>query len=337
MRIVVTGGAGYVGSHTLVDLLAGSHDVMVVDNFANSSPIALDRVRQLSNHKFDQLEADIADESAMRQMMADFRPEAVIHFAGLKAVGESEADPITYYRVNVGGTLSLLRVMESAGCAAIVFSSSATVYGTPHYLPYDETHPLSPVNPYGRTKYFIEQIIRDWTRADARRKGVLLRYFNPVGAHESGLIGEDPLGLPNNLLPFIAQVAVGRRDELSVFGNDYDTPDGTGVRDYIHVADLARGHVAAVDYLERCDGVEAFNLGTGKGVSVLEMIRAFELASGRTIPHRIAGRRPGDLPAYWAAPDLAAKRLNWTARLGLADICRDAWTWQSQNPDGYRG
>ena len=336
MRILVTGGAGYIGSHTLVSLLSKEHEICVVDNYANSSPIALDRVRRLTNHDFEQHELDIGDGPKLSAVFDEFQPEAVIHFAGLKAVGASEQDPLLYYNENVGGAISLLKAMDTYNCRQIVFSSSATVYGEPHYLPYDEKHPLSPINPYGRTKFFIEEIIRDWTKTSDDKKAILLRYFNPVGAHSSGDIGEDPEGIPNNLLPFIAQVAVGRRQHLNIFGDDYDTRDGTGVRDYIHVSDLADGHAAALNYFTRMSGVEVFNLGTGNGISVLEMVEAFKRASGKDIPYHIAPRRDGDLPAYWAEPKKANKLLGWSANYTLDDICRDSWHWQSKNPEGYK-
>ena len=263
----------------------------------------------------------------MGEVFAAFRPEAVIHFAGLKAVGESEELPLHYYEVNVGGSVALLKCMSAHGCNSIIFSSSATVYGEPQYLPYDEVHPLAPVNVYGRTKYFIEEIIRDWARAEEGCRGILLRYFNPVGAHPSGKIGENPRGIPNNLMPFISQVATGVREQLKVFGGDYDTVDGTGVRDYLHVCDLADGHVAALDYLGQCNGVEEFNLGTGQGVSVLEIVSAFEEASSQAIPYQIADRRAGDLPAFGQKPDLASSKLGWSAKLGVAEMCEDAWNW----------
>ena len=337
MRIMVTGGAGYIGTHTMLEILAADYTPLVVDNFANSSPVALERVAWLSNRKFDHTEASLTDAPAMRQITEDFNPEAVIHFAGLKAVGESEQNPLIYYEENVSGTIQLLKAMDAVGCKKIVFSSSATVYGEPQYLPYDEVHPLSPVNPYGRTKLFIEEILRDWAATDPQKSVMLLRYFNPVGAHASGEIGEDPSGTPNNLVPFIAQVAVGRRDRLKVFGDDYDTPDGTGIRDYIHVSDLAAGHVTALNYTSRHGGVEVVNLGTGRGQSVREVIAAFAKASERDIPHEIAPRRRGDIASSYASTEKAKLLLGWQARLSLDDMCRDVWRWQSQNPNGYGG
>ena len=335
MRVLVTGGAGYIGSHTLVELLSADHEVMVVDNFANASPIALNRVESLTNKTFETVEASIGDQSSIHQVFQEFRPDAVIHFAGLKAVGQSEEQPLVYYDNNVTGTLHLLKAMDASGCQKIIFSSSATVYGTPHYLPYDEAHPIEPVNPYGRTKYFIEEIIKDWAAVDASRSALLLRYFNPVGAHISGQIGEDPMGIPNNLMPYIQQVAVGRREKLQVFGNDYDTPDGTGVRDYIHVTDLAKGHVAALDYCAKNQGVEAVNLGTEQGYSVLEIIAAFERASGQTIPYEFAPRRKGDIAMFYADPEKAKTMLGWQAAMTLDEMAQDSWRWISDNPQGY--
>ena len=335
MRILLTGGAGYIGSHTLLQLLQQQHELCVIDNFSNAAPEALMRVARLSNRSFDHHDATILDSGRLDEIFDNFQPEAVIHFAGLKAVGESDVKPLSYYEENVFGTIQLLKAMDRAKCRRIVFSSSATVYGTPHYLPYDEAHPLAPVNPYGRTKYFIEEILKDWAKTDADKAVMLLRYFNPVGAHPSGDIGEDPMGVPNNLMPFIAQVAIGHRPVLNVFGNDYDTPDGTGVRDYIHVDDLARGHAAALDYITRHKGVEAVNLGAGKGVSVLEMVQAFEQASGVSVPLHFAPRRPGDLPQFWADASKAKRLLNWEVEKSLTDMCADVWRWQSQNPHGY--
>ena len=335
MRIAITGGAGYIGSHTILDILEQGHEALVIDNFANASPEALVRVRSLSNRVFDTKEQTITDTSALAEQFAAFKPEAVIHFAGLKAVGESEEKPLAYYQENLFGTISLLQAMDACDCKRIIFSSSATVYGLPDYLPFDERHGLSPINPYGRTKYFSEQVISDWCKTDPQRSAILLRYFNPVGAHHSGSIGEDPSGIPNNLVPYIAQVAVGRRPALQAYGNDYDTPDGTGVRDYIHISDLASGHVAAVDYASRNTGLEAINLGTGKGASVLEMVAAFERASGKTIPIQIMPRRKGDLDSSYADCQKAKALLNWQAQYTIDDMCRDVWRWQSKNPYGY--
>ena len=335
MRVLVTGGAGYIGSHTMLEILAADHTPLVVDNFSNASPVALERVARLSNRPFDHRVASLTDGASIRQIVEEFQPQAVIHFAGLKAVGESEQKPLSYYEENVFGTIQLLKAMDAAGCKQIVFSSSATVYGEPQYLPFDEAHPLSPVNPYGRTKFFIEEILRDWAATDPAKTVILLRYFNPVGAHPSGQIGEDPRDIPNNLVPFIAQVAVGRRDRLMVFGNDYDTPDGTGIRDFIHVSDLASGHVAALDYATLHSGVEAVNLGTGRGQSVMEVLAAFGRAAGRDIPHEVAPRRRGDIAEFYANTDKAKSLLNWQATRSLDDMCESAWRWQSQNPEGY--
>lgn len=335
MRVMLTGGAGYIGSHTLLELLALGHEVCVIDNYHNSVPEALARVRQLSNGDFRSIEADIRDREAMAAAFVDFCPDAVIHFAGLKAVGEGEAMPVAYYDVNVNGTLSLLEAMKASDCKRVIFSSSATVYGDPVYLPYDEAHPCAPTNVYGRTKYMAEQVLTDWARANPGHATVLLRYFNPVGAHESGRIGEDPQGIPNNLMPFIAQVAVGRREKLGVFGNDYDTRDGTGLRDYLHVVDLARAHVAALDHAATLSGTDIFNIGTGDGTTVLEMLAAFSTVCGRDLPYEVLPRRAGDLPAYFADPSKAQNVLGWHATHDLAAICQSTWTWQSQNPEGY--
>ena len=335
MRIAITGGAGYIGSHTLLDLLGEGHETLVIDNFSNASPEALRRVKTLSNRTFDTATQTITDHNALGALFDDFKPEAVIHFAGLKAVGESEEIPLTYYQENIQGTISLLRAMDGCGCQNIIFSSSATIYGMPDYLPFDEAHQAKPINTYGRTKYFAEEIIHDWTKTSATKSAVILRYFNPVGAHKSGMIGEDPNGIPNNLVPFIAQVAIGRREALSVFGDDYDTKDGTGVRDYIHITDLASGHVAALDYIANHDGFETVNLGTGKGYSVLEVVAAFEKASGQTILTSIQPRRKGDLASSYADCQKAKKLLGWQARFGIDKMCQDVWRWQSQNPNGY--
>lgn len=335
MRILITGGAGYIGSQTLLELLGEQHEICVLDNYSNSSPAVFSRIAQLTNTNFERVEADVRDGVALGKIFKDFKPEAVIHFAGLKAVGESAAFPLKYYEHNFHGTTTLLQAMDGVGCRRIVFSSSATVYGEPKYLPYDEAHPCAPTSPYGRTKYFIEELIKDWSAANHDASAVILRYFNPVGAHSSGTIGEDPNDIPNNLMPYICQVAVGRLAKLQVFGNDYDTRDGTGLRDYIHVVDLAGAHVNAVEFSARTKGVETFNIGTGDGATVLEVISAFEEASNCTIPYEIAQRRAGDIAAFYANPAKAHKLLNWHAKLTLKDMCRDAWNWQSQNPDGY--
>ena len=333
-RIVVTGGAGYIGSHTCVLLARAGHAVTVVDNLANASPRAVERARELAGQEMALVVQDVSDHEAMASILRG--ADAVIHFAGLKAVGESVEKPLAYYGNNVGGTIALLKAIESVGVNAIVFSSSATVYGDPESLPIDERARTGATNPYGHSKLMSEQVIRDACAANPRIAGVLLRYFNPVGAHPSGRIGEDPLGVPNNLMPFVAQVAVGRRDRLQVFGGDYPTPDGTGVRDYIHVMDLAEAHVSAVEHALANAGCITLNLGTGTGYSVLEMVRAFEQACGRPIPYEIVGRRPGDVAAVWADPALARTTLGWRALRGLGEMCRDAWAWQSANPHGYR-
>jgi UDP-glucose 4-epimerase len=334
MRVFVTGGAGYIGSHTLLELMAHGHEVHVLDNFSNSSPLVLDRVRSLSNGSVVCVDADIRDRVALDRVMDDFAPEAVIHFAGLKAVGESAVKPIDYYDVNITGTLCLLAAMDRVGCSRIIFSSSATVYGKPVYLPYDEAHPTAPTSVYGRTKLMAEEILTDWAAARSAASAVLLRYFNPVGAHPSAQIGEDPSDIPNNLMPFIAQVAVGRRTRLSIFGDDYDTPDGTGLRDYIHVVDLARAHVGALDYAAVTLGARPFNIGTGQSYSVRDMVAAFERACGQDIPVQVAPRRAGDIAAMQADASRAATELGWTATHDLDDMTASTWAWQSANLDG---
>jgi UDP-glucose 4-epimerase len=335
MKILVTGGAGYIGSHTLLQLLRARHEVLVFDNYSNSSPEALRRVKQLANADFEICEGDIQDAGKLDEAFGSFGPEAVIHFAGLKAVGESTKKPLEYYTQNVSGSIKLLKVMQQYDCRRIVFSSSATVYGEAKYLPYDEHHPLQPTNPYGRTKYFIEEIIYDWTASWKEASAVLLRYFNPVGADASGSIGENPNHIPSNLVPYISQVAVGRLKHLSVFGADYETRDGTGERDYIHVDDLARAHLAAVAFSETSKGCEAVNIGTGHGLTVLEMVKAFEYASGQAVPYKIGPRREGDVARSLAAVDKAERLLGWKAKLDVEDMCRSSWNWQSSNPNGY--
>ena len=336
MRVFLTGGAGYIGSHTLLEVLSADHEVCVYDDFSNSAPEALTRVAQLTNQQFHTVRGDVLDRPALAAALMDFKPDVVVHFAGKKAVGESVEKPLMYYENNVMGTLSLLRAMEAAGCERIVFSSSATVYGEPQYLPLDEQHPLSATNPYGQTKLTVEHILRDWCASRSKASAVLLRYFNPVGAHDSGQIGEDPDDIPNNLMPFMTQVAVGRRDLLRVFGSDYDTPDGTGVRDYIHVVDLAKAHAAAIGFAQGHMGCEAINIGTGQGVSVLEAVSAFEAASGRAVPYELVGRRLGDVATCYADATKARKLLGWQATRDLADMCQTAWEWQRQNPNGYK-
>lgn len=333
MNILVTGGAGYIGSHTCVELLQAGHSVFIIDNFCNSSPVVVDRLCAIAGRVPDLARADIRDRAALKRIFSENQFDAVIHFAGLKAVGESVSEPIRYYENNVVGSLLLFETMAAHGIKTVVFSSSATVYGDPASVPIREDFPLSPTNPYGRSKWMVEEMLRDIARADPSWKVVLLRYFNPVGAHESGQIGEHPKGIPNNLLPYISQVAVGRLKELSVFGNDYPTPDGTGVRDYIHVVDLARGHLAALENIQQ--GVVAINLGTGCGYSVFDMVRAFEEASGRRIPFRVMSRRPGDIATCYADPSLAAQLLGWRAHFGLREMCVDTWRWQRMNPEGF--
>jgi UDP-glucose 4-epimerase len=335
MSILVTGGAGYIGSHTCVELLQAGYEICVADNLSNSKEEALRRVREITGKTFPFYKADITDREAMEALFVREDIRSVIHFAGLKAVGESAAVPLRYYRNNVAGTLTLCEVMEKHGVKNLVFSSSATVYGDPREVPIREDFPLSATNPYGRTKWMIEEILRDLYGADRTWNIAILRYFNPVGAHASGRIGEDPNGVPNNLVPYIAQVAVGKLQALSVYGRDYPTVDGTGVRDYIHVADLAAGHLKALEKLERKPGIVTCNLGTGKGYSVLQMIEAFSKASGREIPYRFADRRPGDIAACYADSSKAEVELGWTARRGIGEMCADAWRWQKNNPQGY--
>lgn len=336
MTVLVTGGAGYIGSHTVVELLKAGQDVVVVDNFCNSHPVVLERIAQIAGRSPTFHELDVRDGAALAEVFGKHQIESVIHFAGLKAVGESCRIPLTYYQNNIAATLTLCEEMAKAGVFNLVFSSSATVYGDPHAVPIREDFPLSATNPYGRSKLMVEEMMRDMVKADPRWAVVLLRYFNPVGAHESGLIGEDPNGIPNNLLPFITQVAVGRLPKLSVFGDDYATPDGTGVRDYIHVVDLAIGHLKALERMQKGRGVFTYNLGTGKGYSVLDMVKAFEAASGREIPYQIAPRRSGDIAECWADPAFAATELGWTAQRDLQQMMQDSWRWQSQNPNGYK-
>lgn len=333
--VLVTGGAGYIGSHAVLELLVAGYDVVVVDNYANSSPEALQRVRELAGRDFAAYEADVNDGDALRRIFAERDIAAVIHFAALKAVGESVANPLAYYRNNVAGTMTLLETMAACGVHRMVFSSSATVYGNNERAPLREDEPILPVNPYGWTKAMMEQILRDTAAANPAWSVALLRYFNPVGAHPSGRIGEDPSGIPNNLMPNITQVAAGRRELLRVFGNDYPTPDGTGVRDYIHVVDLALGHVKALEKVLRDRGAEAYNLGTGRGYSVLELVRAFEETTGVSVPLQIEPRRPGDVAVSYADPSKAERELSWRATRGIADMCADAWRWQSRNPSGY--
>ncbi|MBF0578857.1 UDP-glucose 4-epimerase GalE [Erysipelotrichaceae bacterium RD49] len=337
MKILVTGGAGYIGSHTAVELLNAGHEVIVVDNLYNSDEKALERVEEITGKKVKFYKVDLLDKDALNRVFDNEAVDAVIHFAGLKAVGESVRKPIEYYENNITGTLNLVDVMKNHNVKNIIFSSSATVYGDPVEIPITENCPKGVcTNPYGWSKWMIEQILTDVHTADPEWNVLLLRYFNPIGAHESGLIGEDPKGIPNNLLPYVAQVAVGKLKEVGVFGNDYPTPDGTGVRDYIHVVDLANGHVAALSQIQEEGGVKIYNLGTGKGSSVLDVIHAFEKACGHQIPYVIKPRREGDIAMCYAKCDLAKDELGWQAKYDLDDMCRTSWNWQSKNPDGYK-
>ena len=335
MRILLCGGAGYIGAHTFVELVARGHDVVVADNLSNSSVLALARLERITGRKVEFHQVDMRDQAGMSQVFAGPAFDAVVHFAALKAVGESCERPLDYFENNISGTITLLQVMKQAGVRRLVFSSSATVYGDPERVPVQEDARLQVTNPYGRTKLVMEHLIEDLCQNDPGFRAANLRYFNPVGAHASGLIGEDPSGIPNNLMPYICQVAVGRREKLQVFGGDYPTVDGTGVRDYIHVVDLARAHADALDYLVRADRSLTVNLGTGRGVSVLELVRGFEKASGRPVPYEIVARRAGDVAEVYADPTLARELLGWEARLDVDAMCQDAWRWQSMNPKGY--
>ena len=336
MNILVTGGAGYIGSHTVVELLEAGHRVVAVDSLVNSSVESLRRVEHITGASVPFYQTDLRDRAGLERVFEAHSFDCCIHFAGLKSVGESVAKPLEYYENNLNGTMVLVELMQRFGCRNIVFSSSATVYGEPRRVPITEDCPKGRcTNPYGWTKWMIEEILTDLQRADSAWNVVLLRYFNPIGAHPSGLIGEDPNGIPNNLMPYITQVAVGKREKLHIFGNDYDTPDGTGVRDYIHVVDLARGHLAALRAIEGKCGVKVYNLGTGKGYSVLEVIRAFEEANGIRIPYVIDPRRPGDVAECWSSPEKAYRELGWKAGYGIREMCRDSWNWQRRNPEGY--
>ena len=335
MKILVTGGAGYIGSHTCVLLVEAGYDVVIFDNFSNASKESIVRVENIVKQNVPYIEGDIRSKEDLTKVFDTHKIDAVIHFAGLKAVGESVEKPLKYYDNNVNGTIVLCEVMQKYGCKSIVFSSSATVYGDPHATPIEENFPLSATNPYGKSKLLTEEILRDLYMSDNRWKVVLLRYFNPVGAHSSGTIGEDPNGIPNNLMPFIAQTAVGKRECLSIFGDDYDTHDGTGVRDYIHVVDLAVGHVNAIEKLKVVKEVLSINLGTGKGYSVLDVVKAFEKASGKDVPYVIVPRRTGDIAKCFADPSYAKEVLGWEAKKSLEEMCKDSWKWQSQNPNGY--
>ena len=333
--VLVTGGTGFIGSHTCVELLNAGLDVVCVDNLCNSKSIVIDRIKEITGKEISFYKSDVCDPPALRRVFDEHSIDAVIHFAGLKAVGESVEKPLLYYRNNLNSTITLLDCMTEYGVKKIVFSSSATVYGVPKAVPIDENAETWCTNPYGWTKYMSEQIIKDWCNATSDASAMLLRYFNPIGAHENGLIGEDPNGIPNNLMPYIAQVAVGKLSRLRVFGNDYPTPDGTGVRDYIHVVDLAKGHVAALNKLSDGAGLFTYNLGTGVGYSVLDVLHAFEKACGKTLAYEIVARRPGDVAACYADPEKAARELGWRAEFGIERMCADTWRWQSQNPNGY--
>ncbi len=333
--ILITGGCGYIGSHTVVELAAAGHEIVLVDNLSNSSIVVLDRLRQITGQTIKFEQGNICDENFLSELFKRHELHAVVHFAGLKAVGESVEKPILYYQNNVAGSLCLFRQMAEHGCKKIVFSSSATVYGDPASVPIEETFPLSATNPYGQSKLMIEDILRDLQAADDEWQISILRYFNPVAAHSSGMLGEDPSGIPNNLMPYVAQVAVGLREQLTIHGDGYDTPDGTGVRDYIHVVDLALAHLAALEHLDADHGCQAFNIGTGRGYSVLEMVRAFEQASGRAIPYQIGPPRAGDIGSCFADPQKAKAQLNWVANADLDQMMVDQWRWQSQNPRGY--
>ena len=336
MKILVTGGAGYIGSHTCVELLNEGYEVVIVDNLYNASEKAVQRVQEITGKELTFYNSDIRDYNAMSSIFSKEKPDAVIHFAGLKAVGESVSKPLEYYENNIGGTLNLCKAMRENGCKNIIFSSSATVYGDPAFIPITEECPKGVcTNPYGWTKHMLGQILTDFHTADQEWNVILLRYFNPIGAHKSGLIGEDPKGIPNNLLPYVAQVAIGKLECVGVFGNDYDTPDGTGVRDYIHVVDLAKGHVKAINKLMEHPGVKIYNLGTGKGYSVLDVIKAFGKACGKEIPYQIKARRPGDIATCYSDASLAKKELGWEAQYGIEEMCADSWRWQTMNPDGY--
>lgn len=335
MAILVTGGAGYIGSHTCVELLKENYDIIIVDNFSNSKPEVLRRIKQITKKDIKFYEADLLDRISLRNIFSENKIDAVIHFAGLKAVGESVLKPLKYYHNNVTGTIILCEVMSEYNVKNLVFSSSATVYGVPERVPITEDFPLNPTNPYGRTKMMIEEILHDVYVADNSWSITILRYFNPIGAHESGLIGEDPNGIPNNLMPYITQVAIGRLKELKIFGNDYPTPDGTGVRDYIHVVDLAKGHLKALKSVFNSNGVETYNLGTGTGYSVLELVKTFEKVTGKKVPYTVTNRRPGDVPICYADPTKAKIHLGWIAEKGIEEMCKDSWRWQVMNPQGY--
>lgn len=336
MTILITGGAGFIGSHAAVELLESGYEIVIVDNLSNSQIESISRVKDLTGKTFPFYQTDLLDSDGLDKVFAENDITAVMHFAGLKAVGESVEKPLMYYHNNITGTLNLCGIMEKYKVKNFVFSSSATVYGDPEQVPIDESFPLSATNPYGRTKLMIEEILQDLYVADSSWRIAILRYFNPIGAHISGKIGENPTGIPNNLMPYITQVAIGKRQELQVFGNDYDTPDGTGVRDYIHVVDLVKGHIKALQYLEENDGIETFNLGTGKGYSVLDLINNFSSATEKEIPYKVVDRRPGDIGICYANPEKAKAKLGWEAEKDLQEMCQDSWKWQVENPNGFQ-
>jgi len=335
MKVLITGGAGYIGSHTALELINKKYDISVIDNFSNGSIESLKRVQEYTGKVFDILNIDITDLKSLKKDFISINPDCVIHFAGLKSVSESVEDPIKYYKNNVSGSLNLLEVMDHCECNNIIYSSSATVYGDPKYLPYDEAHDTNPVNPYGVSKLMVEDILKTWSSSNILRSSISLRYFNPVGAHFSGIIGEDPKGIPNNLMPYISQVASGQRDKLYIYGNDYNTRDGTGERDYIHVTDLAFAHISALKRIDEFQGHNVFNIGSGRGVTVLEILNSFEKISGKKISYEFKDRRPGDLASFWACPNKAKEFLGWETLISLDEVCRDSWNWQKNNPNGY--
>ena len=336
MNIIVTGGAGFIGSHVILELLNEGHDICALDNFFTSSPKVFDRIKKITGIDVPYKNVDVKNYKKIKKIFLEFSPNIIIHLAGLKSVNESKVDPLLYYENNVFGSINILKAMDEIACKKIVFSSSATVYGIPNYLPYNEKHCCNPTNPYGESKLAVEKIIADWVQSNDNNKGVVLRYFNPIGAHPSGLIGEQPTGIPNNLMPFITQHAIGKLNKLQIFGNDYNTIDGTGVRDYIHVVDLAKGHISALNYIEKLSNFEIFNLGAGKGFSVLQVIRSFEKMTGISIKYNFAPRRDGDIDEYFTDVKKSKDLLNWETQLSLDEMTKDSWNWQSKNPNGYK-
>ena len=336
MKMIVTGGAGYIGSHIIVELLNEGHDILAIDNFSTSSPKVFDRIKKITGIDVPYKNVDIKNYNKIKNIFLDFAPNLIIHLAGLKSVNESKNDPLLYYENNVFGSINILKAMDEIECKKIIFSSSATVYGIPNYLPYDEKHYCYPINPYGESKLAVEKIIADWVQSNNKNRSVILRYFNPIGAHPSGLIGEQPTGIPNNLMPFITQHAIGKLDRLHIFGKDYNTIDGTGVRDYIHVVDLAKGHISALNYIENLPNFEIFNLGAGKGFSVLQVIKSFEKMTGISINYNFAPRRDGDIDEYFTDVKKSKDLLNWETQLSLDEMTKDSWNWQSKNPNGYK-